>query len=160
MRDESPRDDLAAVNTPDLLEKIGVLAVDREPRRSRPLSNPPAFRELASRLADTVDEPYDLIVVRDLFGDRVLGYQLALITGKPVAVSYNREGIIALESGNPIEQENRALIAADIHFTTQSIRAAAAGIKQAGMKVSGAAILLRVVQEEYPFPVWSLEDHT
>ncbi len=158
MLDESARADLTAANTPELLEKIGMLAVDGKSRRSRPLSNPPAFRELASRLAGTVDEPYDLIVVRDLFGDRVLGYQLALITGKPVAVSYDREGIIVLESGDPIEQGNRALIAADVHFTTQSIRAAAAGIEQAGMKVLGAAILLRVTQEDYPFPVWALDD--
>lgn len=159
MIDEPPKDDLTAVSTTELLEKIGMLVPNEEPHRSSPLSDPWAFRELASRLAGVIDEPYDLIVVRDLFGDRVLGYQLALITGKPVAVSYDQEGIIVLESGNPIGHD-RALIAADVHFTTQSIRAAASGIEQAGMEVSGAAILLRVTREDYPFPVWTLEEHT
>lgn len=159
MIDESSQGDLAAVSTTELLEKVGMLVPDEEPHRSSPLSDPWAFREVASRLAGVIDEPYDLIVVRDLFGDRVLGYQLALITGKPVAVSYDQEGIIVLESGNPIGQEKRALIAADVHFTTQSIRAAASGIEQAGMEVSGAAILLRVTREDYPFPVWTLEEH-
>jgi adenine/guanine phosphoribosyltransferase-like PRPP-binding protein len=77
-----------------------------------------------------------------------------------VAVSYDREGIIVLESGAPIEQGERALIAADVHFTTQSIQAAASGVEQAGMRVSGAAILLRVTRGGYPFPVWALEDRT
>jgi hypothetical protein len=158
MIDEPSRDDLAAASTTELLQKIGMLVPGEEPRRSSPLSDPWAFRELASRLAGAIDEPYDLIVVRDLFGDRVLGYQLALITGKPVAVSYDQEGIIVLESGNLIGHD-RALIAADVHFTTQSIRAAASGIEQAGMKVSGAAILLRVTREDYPFSVWTLEEH-
>lgn len=159
MIDESSQGDLAAVSTPELLKKIGMFSLDGEPQRSSPISNPRAFRELASRLADAIDKPYDLIVVRDLFGDRVLGYQLSLIIGKPVAVSYDQEGIIVLESDDSIEQA-RALIAADVHFTTQSIRAAASGIEQAGMEVAGAAILLRVTREDYPFPVWTLEDYT
>src|ERR687890_711742 len=96
----------------------------------------------------------------DIRRSRPLADQLALTTGKPVAVSYDREGIIVLESGAPIEQGERALIAADVHFTTQSIQAAASGVEQAGMRVSGAAILLRVTRGGYPFPVWALEDRT
>jgi adenine/guanine phosphoribosyltransferase-like PRPP-binding protein len=160
MSDRSLGADSTAASNVELLERIAILPHGEEVSRSRPLSDPLAFKELSLRLAEAVDEPYDLIVVRDLFGDRVLGYQLALITGKPVAVSYDREGIIVLESGAPIEQERRALIAADVHFTTQSIQAAASGVDQAGMEVSGAAILLRVTRGEYPFPVWALEDHT
>lgn len=38
---------------------------------SNPLSDPPAFSKLASRLSRAVEEPYDLFVVRDLFG---IGY--------------------------------------------------------------------------------------
>jgi hypothetical protein len=152
--------DATAASNIELLERIAMLSHGEEVRRSSPLSDPQAFKELSSRLAKAVEEPYDLIVVRDLFGDRVLGYQLALITEKPVAVSYDREGLIVLESGDPAEQGDRALIAADVHFTTQSIRAAASGVEQAGMGVAGAAILLRVTHAEYPFPVWTLEDRT
>ena len=47
---------------------------------------------------------------------------------------------------------------ADVDFTVQSIRAVASGVEQAGMRVAGAALLLRVVREEYPLPVWALED--
>ena len=96
--------------------------------------------------------------VEDAFG--LLGRGEALITGKSGAVSYNREGVIVLDSGGSVEQGDRALIAADVHFTTQSIRAAASGVEQAGMGVAGAAILLRVTHGEYPFPVWTLEDRT
>ncbi len=134
-----------------------MLPSGEEPHRSNPLSDPPAFRELASRLAGIVDEPYDLIVVRDLFGDRVLGYQLALISGKPVTVSHDQEGVIVLGGGSPIKQGSRALIAADTHLTTQSIRAAASGVEQAGVEVVGVALLLQAVRGEYPFPVWALE---
>lgn len=72
-------------------------------------------------------------------------------------VSYDQEGIIILESENPIERGSRALIAADTHFTTQSIQAAARGLEQVGLEVVGAAILLQTVQGDYPFPVWTLE---
>jgi len=155
---ESSKQNFTELSTRELLERVGMLTGGAEPRRSSPLSNPPAFRELVSRLADVVDKPYDLIVVRDLFGDRVLGYQLALNSGKPVVVSYDREGIIALESGAPIQQGTRALIVADVHFTAQSIQAAASGIEQVRIEVVGAAFLLRVIPGQYPFPVWSLED--
>jgi len=158
MSDRSTNDDPTTAGNLELLERVGMLTPGKEPRRSSPLSDPPAFRELVSRLAEVADTPYDLIVVRDLFGDRVLGYHLALITGKPVAVSYDREGVIELECGHPVGREARALIAADVHFTAQSIRAAASGVEQAGATVLGAAELLRVVPEEYPFPVWALEN--
>ncbi len=157
MPDRPTNGGLTTAGNARLLERVGVLS-GSGPRRSNPLSDPPAFGELASRLAGIVDEPYDLVVVRDLFGDRLLGYELALISGRPVAVSYDREGIISLEGGNPIEEGSRALIAADVHFTSQSIRAVASGIEQAGLAVHGAAMLLRVIREDYPFPVWALED--
>jgi adenine/guanine phosphoribosyltransferase-like PRPP-binding protein len=160
MSDRPLTGDATAASNVELLERIGMLSRSQGVRRSSPLADPQAFKVLSSRLTEVVDEPYDLIVVRDLFGDRVLAYQLALITGKSVAVSYNREGVIVLESGDPIKQGEQALIAADVHFTTQSIQAAASGIEQAGMGVSGAAILLRVTRGEYPFPVWTLEDRT
>ena len=160
MSDRPSIGDATAASNVELLERIGMLSHREEVSRSSPLSDPPAFKELSSRLAEAVDEPYDLIVVRDLFGDRMLAYQLALITGKSVAVSYNREGVIVLDSGGSVEQGDRALIAADVHFTTQSIQAAASGVEQAGMEVAGAAILLRVTHGEYPFPVWTLEDRT
>jgi adenine/guanine phosphoribosyltransferase-like PRPP-binding protein len=160
MSDRPLTGDATAASNVELLERIGMLSRSQGVRRSRPLADPQAFKVLSSRLTEVVDEPYDLIVVRDLFGDRVLAYQLALITGKSVAVSYNREGVIVLESGTPVKQGEQALIAADVHFTTQSIQAAASGVEQAGMRVSGAAILLRVMRGEYPFPVWTLEDRT
>ena len=156
----SREEGIAAAGTPELLERVGMITGGEEFHRSSPLSDPPAFRELASRLAGAVEEIYDLLVVRDLFGDRVLGYQLALITGKPLAISYDREGIIVLERGETLERGSRALVVADVHFTVQSIWAAAVGIEQAGMRVAGAAILLSVLQEEYPFPVWTLEDRS
>jgi adenine/guanine phosphoribosyltransferase-like PRPP-binding protein len=160
MSDSPLTGDATAASNIELLERIGMLSRGEDVHRSSPLSDPQAFKELSSRLAEAVDEPYDLIVVRDLFGDRMLAYQLALITGKSVAVSYNREGVIVLDSGGSVEQGDRALIAADVHFTTQSIQAAASGVEQAGMGVAGAAILLRVTHGEYPFPVWTLEDRT
>lgn len=86
-----------------------------------------------------------------------MGYQLALISGKSVAVSYDREGVIALESGRAIEQGSEALIVADTHFTAQSIRAAASGAEQAGAEVVGLAIFLLTAHGEYEFPVWTLE---
>ena len=140
-----------------LFERVGMVADGGEVRRSNPLASPPDFRELAARLLQVVDVPFDLIVVRDLFGDRVLGYELAQLAGKPVSVSYDREGVIALQSGTTAGQGGRALIAADTHFTTQSIQAAASGAEQAGLEVVGAAILLQTVRGEYPFPVWALE---
>jgi hypothetical protein len=157
MHEGSAKDEDATTEVRDLLQKVGMLRPGAEPQRSNPLSNPQAFKELASRLAKIIDVPYDLIVVRDLFGDRVLGYQLALITGRPVAVTYQREGVIMLEDGDLIEQGTSALIAADTHFTEESILAAAAGVEQAELSVVGVALLLRTVREEYPFAVWALD---
>jgi orotate phosphoribosyltransferase len=158
LHEKPTRDENAATEVRDLLQKVGMLRPGAEPQRSEPLSDPQAFKELASRLAEIVDNPYDLIVVRDLFGDRVLGYQLALITGKPVAVSYQREGVIALEGGDSVEQGARVLIAADTHFTEHSIQAAVAGAQQTGLSVVGVALLLRTVLGEFPYTVWALED--
>jgi len=157
MQDDHTNTESTSVPIDELLRRVGLLTADEEPHRSDPLSDPPAFRELTFRLAGIVDQPYDLIVVRDLFGDRVLGYQLALIAEKPVAVSYDREGVIVLESNRSISQGTRALIAADVHFTASSIQAAASGIEQAGLEVVGAAVLLRVTRGDYTFPVWALE---
>ncbi len=151
--------DHSATSTRELLERVGMLDSECNLRRSNPLSNPAAFKELTSRLAAAVETPYDIIVVRDLFGDRVLGYQLSLIADRPVAVSYDQEGVIVLENKGAAEQGNTALIAADTHFTTQSIRAAASGIEQAGMAVAGAAIFLQTIRGDYSFPVWTLEQH-
>lgn len=145
-------------STRDLLERIGMLTTAGEVRRSNPLSDPSAFKELTSRLIAAIDKNYDVIVVRDLFGDRVLGYQMSLITGgKPVAVSYDREGVIMLEGGVEVKPSTKALIAADTHFTVHSVRAAASGIEQAGAVVAGAAMFLQVVRADYGFPVWTLE---
>lgn len=146
-----------AVENDVLFEKVGMVVEGGEVRRSNPLASPADFRELAARLLGIVGQPFDLIVVRDLFGDRVLGYELALMSGKPVSVSYDREGVIALQSWAEAEQGSRVLIAADTHFTTQSILAAASGAEQAGMEVVGAAILMQTVRGDYHFPVWALE---
>ena len=158
MSDNSAIDNLTSVSTGELLERVGMLTSEGEPRRSNPLSDPPAFRELASRLTGIVTKPYDLIVVRDLFGDRVLGYQISLITGRPVAVSYDVEGMVVLSSGGTVPRGERALIAADVHFTPHSIQAAASGIEQAGLEVAGGATMLQIAPEEYAFPVWTLKD--
>lgn len=160
MSDNSAIDNLASMSTGELLERVGMLTSEAEPRRSNPLSDPPAFGELASRLTGIVTKPYDLIVVRDLFGDRVLGYQISLITGRPVAVSYDVEGMIVLGSGGAVPRGGRALIAADVHFTPHSIQAAAFGIEQAGLEVAGGATMLQIAPEEYAFPVWTLEDRS
>lgn len=152
-----PSNNVVTATARELLGKVGVLDSEGNPHRSNPLSHPWAFEELASRLAAEVDAAYDVILVRDLFGDRVLGYQLSLLTEKPVAVSYDQEGIIFLENRDVIEEGSTALIAADTHFTTQSIQAAAMGAEQAGTNVAGAAIFLQSVRGEYSFPVWSLE---
>lgn len=160
MSDDFASDILTSVSTEELLERVGMITSEGEPRRSNPLSDPMAFRELASRLAGIVTEPYDLIVVRDLSGDRVLGYQLSLISGRPVAVSYDVEGMIVLGSGETAPSGDRALIAADVHFTPHSIQAASSGIEQAGLEVAGVAILLQIAPEEYAFPVWTLENRS
>jgi hypothetical protein len=157
MQEDRANNALASTSVEELLRRIGMLTPDGEPHRSNPLLDPAAFRELVSQLAGIVDRPYDLIVVRDLFGDRVLGYQLCLITGKPVVVSYDREGLIVLEDRDSIERGSTVLIAADTHFTDESIRAAASGIERAGVKVAGVAMLLQLLREEYPFPVWALK---
>lgn len=147
------------VQTPtrDLLERVGMLSSEGRTQRSDPVRDPEAFKTLAERLSQAVREPYDLIVVRDLFGDKVLGYQLSLISGKPVKVSYDREGIIALGDDVPMVSEARTLIVADTHFTIHSIRAAASGAEQAGAEVIGAAVLLQAIHGEYSFPIWALE---
>jgi hypothetical protein len=141
----------------ELLQRVEMISEGGEVRRSNPLSNPPAFKELASRLLGIVDRPFDLLVVRDLFGDKVLAYEMALLAEKPVAVSYDREGLISLESGSRLEPGSNALVAADTHFTTQSIQAAASAAERAGLRVVGAAMLLRAVRGDYPFGVWALE---
>jgi hypothetical protein len=154
---DSPSNNVVTATAWELIEKVGMLDSERNPHRSNPLLHPPAFKELASRLAAEIEAAYDIIVVRDLFGDRVLGYQLSLLTEKPVAISYDQEGLILLENRRAIEEGNTTLIAADTHFTTQSIRAAARGAEQAGMNVAGVAIFLQAIRGEYSFPIWSLE---
>lgn len=154
---ESPHNDDATITARELLEGVGMLDSEGKPHRSNPLSHPPAFKELTSRLTAKIEAAYDIIVVRDLFGDRVLGYQLSILTGKPVAISYDEEGVIFLENRRVVEEGSTILIAADTHFTTQSIQAAATGAEQAGMSVTGVAIFLQVVRGEYSFPVWFLE---
>lgn len=157
MTSDSSRGYSTATETRELLTRVGMIDSEGKPHRSSPLLDPPAFSELVSRLASTVEAPYDVIVVRNLFGDRVLGYQLSLISGKLVAISYDQEGVIVLDDKRGDERDSAALIVADTHFTTQSIQAAASGIEQSGMKVAGAAILLQLVQGTYSFPVWYLE---
>jgi hypothetical protein len=68
-----PREDATgfSASTTELLEKVGMIFSGWGLERSNPLSDPPAFSELASRLSRAVEEPYDLFVVRDLFG---IGY--------------------------------------------------------------------------------------
>jgi hypothetical protein len=69
-----PREDATgfSASTAELLEKVGMISSGWGLERSNPLSDPPAFSELASRrLSRAVEEPYDLFVVRDLFG---IGY--------------------------------------------------------------------------------------
>lgn len=154
---DSLHKDVATITVRELLEEVGMLDSEGKPHRSNPLSHPPAFEELTSRLAPEIDAAYDIIVVRDLFGDRVLGYQLSILTGKPVAISYDEEGIIFLENRGIVEEGSAVLLAADTHFTPHSIQAAAKGAEQAGMSVAGAAIFLQVVRGDYSFPVWSLE---
>lgn len=154
---DSLHKDVATNTVLELLEKVGMLDSERKPHRSSPLSHPQAFMELTSRLSAEIEAAYDIIVVRDLFGDRMLGYQLSILTGKPVAISYDEEGVIFLENRRVVEEGSTVLIAADTHFTTQSIQAAARGAEQAGMRVVGVAIFLQIVRGEYSFPVWSLE---
>lgn len=154
---DSVSDSVRTAATRELLKEVGMLDSQGNPARSNPLANPSAFRELVSRLSAEITAPYDVIVVRDLFGDRVLGYQLSLLSGKPVAVSYDQEGIIFLGNRSAIHRGSTILIVADTHFTGQSIQAAASGAEQAGMEVAGAAIFLQVVRREYSFPVWALE---
>lgn len=144
-------------STRDLLEDVGMLSPDGQTRRSDPLRDPRAFVKLAELLHRAVTEPYDFIVVRDLFGDRVLGYQFSLISGKPVRVSYDTEGIIALDDDEPVEEGSQALILADTHFTPYSIQAAASRVQMANAEVMGAAMLLQVREGNFPFPVWALE---
>lgn len=65
----------------ELLKRVGMVSDSGEVRRSSPLSSPGDFRELATRLLRAVNRPFDLVVVRDLFGDRVLGYDSACLLG-------------------------------------------------------------------------------
>jgi hypothetical protein len=138
----------------DLLSRVGMLREGGEVRRSDPLRDPAAFHELARRLFEAVDRPFDVVVVRDLFGDRVLGYELGLMAGRPVAVSHDREGVIGIDPVSIPSGARAALIAADTHFTAASIQAAALGVRQAGIEVAGAAILLEQLAVDYGFPVW------
>lgn len=156
MANQSEYQSPESAETQELLSRVGMVGDSREPRRSNPLSDPPAFRELAVRLASIVDAEYDLIVVRDLFGDKVLGYQLSLISGKPTAVSFDREGIIVLDPAAEARGGSRALLAADIHLTPHSIRAASSGIEKAGLDVVGIGLLVQACEDNYLFPVWSL----
>lgn len=157
MTDTPANADLEAVETRDLLSRVGTLDLDGNAHRCNPLLDPPSFRELSQRLNDLVDEPYDVIVVRDLFADKMLGYQLALDSGKPVFVSSDREGIITLDRERASGEGERALIAADLHFTLDSIRAGKEGLETAGMSAIGLALLLRLHEDSFTFPVWSLE---
>lgn len=142
--------------TRELLAQVGML--DRgDFSRSNPLLDPAAFEELARRLEALIDAPYDFIVTRNLTGDKILGYQLSLLTGKPVVVSLEREGLILLDREGSLTQGHRALIVADLHFTPHSIRAASAGLKRSGFSVAGLALLMKIREGEYDFPVWSLE---
>jgi hypothetical protein len=145
-----------SAETQELLFRVGMIGDSREPRRSNPLSDPPAFRELAARLAGMVDVEYDLIVVRNLFGDKVLGYQLSLISGKPTAVSFDREGVIVLDPAVELTGGSRTLLVADIHFTPHNIRAASSGIEKAGLNIAGLGLLMQAREDNYLFPVWSL----
>lgn len=139
----------------DLLRRVAVVDERGRVHRSNPLSDPAAFHELARRLQQLIDRRFDLVVVRDLFGDRVLGYELGLLAGCPVAVSYDREGLIEVDLAGV--QGHRAVIAADTHFTKESITAAAMGLRRSGLEISGAAVLLEQLAAKYDFPVWSLE---
>lgn len=158
MTDEPAGMDLGSVDTKELLSRVGMLHPDTS-HRSNPLLDPSAFKELARRLNNLIDEPYDAIVVRDLFGDKMLGYELALESGNPVFVSVDREGIIALER-TPVEGVgNRALIAADLHFTPQSIQAARVGLESSGLTAIGVALLMQLDKEDDALPLWKLEGH-
>lgn len=134
-----------------------MLTEEKTARRSAPLADPAAFRELAARLGGLVEVPYDAIVVRDLFGDRVLGYQLSLFTGKPVVVSYDREGAVVLDVPERVPRNSGVLLVADVHFTHHSLSAAASAAERAGLKVAGGALFLSVLPEEYAFEVVALE---
>lgn len=148
--------DQETVDTRNLLTSVGMLDESGKLRRSRPLSNPASFHELARRLFALVDREFDVIVVRDLFSDHVLGYELGLMAGCPVIVSHDREGLIELDQATRPAAARIALIAADTHFTAASIQAAALGLRQAGIQVAGAAVLLEQLSVEYDFPIWAL----
>lgn len=139
----------------DLLRLVGMIDAAGTVHRSNPLRDPRAFHELAGRLHRLVDGAFDLVVVRDLFGDRVLGYELGALAGCPVVVSHDREGLIELDA--EARQGHAALIAVDTHFTRESVQAAATGLRQAGLEVAGAAVLLEQLPADYDFPVWSLQ---
>lgn len=140
----------------DLLTRVGMLDAAGQIHRSKPLQDPPAFHQLASRLLKLVTQPFDIVVVRDLSGDRLLGYSVGLLAGCPVSVSYDWEGLI--ESGTVTGQEvHEALLVADTHFTHESLQAAAVGLQQRGVRVVGAAVLIEQLSPAYDFSVWSLE---
>lgn len=149
----SPQD----LDTPRLLCNVGMLEDGEPVRRANPLRDPASFHELARRLRALVEDEFDVIVVRDLFGDRVLGYELGMRAGCPVIISHDREGLIEMDQGLRSNSFQRALIAADTHFTPASIQAAAVALRQAGVEVAGAAILLDQLAFGYDFPVWTLE---
>lgn len=140
----------------DLLKRVGMLDPTGRIHRSTPLQDPQAFHQLASRLFGLVTQPFDLVVVRDLAGDRLLGYSVGLLAGCPVSVSYDWEGLIESEAVSGHEA-HEALLVADTHFTNESLQAAAVGLRQRGVRVAGAAVLIEQLSPAYDFDVWSLE---
>lgn len=140
----------------DLLKRVGMLDAAGQIHRSKPLQDPRAFHQLAGRLFELVTEPFDLVVVRDLAGDRLLGYSVGLLAGCPVSVSYDWEGLIESEAAGG-QDVHEALLVADTHFTNESLQAAAVGLRQRGVRVVGAAVLVEQLSPAYDFNVWSLE---
>lgn len=140
----------------DLLARVGMLDAGGQIHRSKPLQDPQAFHQLAGRLFDLVTQPFDIVVVRDLAGDRLLGYSVGLLAGCPVRVSYDWEGLIESEADSGQEVHD-ALLVADTHFTNESLQAAAGGLRQKGLRVVGAAVLIEQLSPAYDFNVWALE---
>lgn len=143
-----------ASSTRELLSRVGMGGAGGH--RSDPLADPAAFHELAIRLGAMVDVDYDVIVVRDLFADRVLGYELALAASKPVVVSADQEGIVVLRGAGSLRQGCPALLVADTHFSAGSIQATAMQVVNTGFTVAGLAMFVRTVDLDHPWPVWIL----
>ena len=145
-----------ASSTRELLARVGMGGAGEH--RSDPLADPAAFHELATRLGAMVDVDYDVIVVRDLFGDRVLGYELALAASKPLVVSADQEGVVVLRGAGSHPRGCPALLVADTHFSAGSIQATAMQVVNTGFTVAGLAMLVRTVDLDHPWPVWILEE--